>query len=188
MSWLVLSAIGMVMALLTSQYLYSEAFLRRYPEPASLAAFLGTFLVAANAVELAVELGLTPWLIRRLGVASANVLHPLATLGSFAGLAGGCAGPAIAARLDRDAGHARQYGTLVYNAPRARAAGCAFGRHRGTRNGDRRRRAARVPAAGEPAMCASAAQRRPRRAYLAANSPRRTCLATLVEELAGAST
>jgi len=118
--WLVLSALAMVMALLTSQYLYSDAFVSRYPEPERLAAFLGTFLLAANLLELLVELALTPWLIRRFGVASANLLHPLTTLLAFGGLAWDFSlAPAAAARLNRELlenALAQPVRNLVYNA------------------------------------------------------------------------
>jgi HEAT repeat protein len=118
--WLVLSALAMVTALFTLQYLYSDAFLRRYPEPAQLAAFLGGFLLAANLLELAVELALTPWLIRRFGVASANLLHPVTTLFAFGGLAYDFSlAPALAARLDREMlenSLAQPVRNLVYNA------------------------------------------------------------------------
>ena len=118
--WLVLSALAMVMALFTSQYLYSEAFVRRFPEPARLAAFLGTFLAVANGMELAIELVLTPFLIRRFGVASANLLHPLATFLAFGGLAYDFSlAPAMAARMNRELlenSLAQPVRNLVYNA------------------------------------------------------------------------
>jgi HEAT repeat protein len=118
--WLVLSALAMMLALFTSQYLYSEAFLARFSEPAALASFLGAFLLVSNGLELAVELWVTPWLIRRFGVASANLIHPLATLAAFAGLAVELSlGPAIAARLNRemlDNALGQPVRNLVYNA------------------------------------------------------------------------
>ena len=118
--WLVVSALAMVMALFTSQYLYSEAFVRRFPEPARLAAFFGVFLLASNAAELVVELWLTPLLIRRFGVASANLLHPLTSVLAFAGLAFDFSlVPAVAARLNRemlDNGLGQPVRNLVYNA------------------------------------------------------------------------
>jgi hypothetical protein len=108
------------MALFTAQYLYSEAFLRAYPDPARLAAFFAAFLVAANVFELFVETLVTPRLIARVGVASANLLHPLLTLASFGVLAldFGLAA-AIAARVNREAldnALAQPVRNLVYNA------------------------------------------------------------------------
>ena len=118
--WLVVAALAMVTALFTSQYLYSEAFVRRFPEPARLAAFFGVFLLVSNAAELVVELWLTPLLIRRFGVASANLLHPLTSVLAFAGLAFHFElVPAVAARLNRemlDNGLGQPLRNLVYNA------------------------------------------------------------------------
>jgi hypothetical protein len=118
--WLVLSALAMMLALFTSQYLYSAAFVARFPDPVELAAFFGAFLLVSNGLELAVELWVTPWVIRRFGVASANLLHPLLTLGAFGGLAVDFSlAPAIAARLNRemlDAALGQPVRNLVYNA------------------------------------------------------------------------
>ncbi len=118
--WLAASALTMVLALFVAQYLYSGIFAESFPSEADLAAFFGIYLLATNAVEIAIELALTPWLIRRFGVPSANLVHPLLTLASFAGLA---ARPALAAavlaRVNRElfenalAGPVR---SLVYNA------------------------------------------------------------------------
>jgi HEAT repeat protein len=118
--WLVLSALAMMLALFTSQYLYSEAFLARFPDPTALASFLGAFLLVSNALELVFELRITPWILRRYGVASANLMHPLATLAAFTGLAVDFSlWPAIAARLNRemlDAALGQPVRNLVYNA------------------------------------------------------------------------
>lgn len=84
--WLVLSALGMVLALFIAQYLYSEIFAETFPDPTDLAAFFGVYLAVTNLVEIALELAITPWLIRRFGVATANLVHPLVTLLSFGGL------------------------------------------------------------------------------------------------------
>jgi len=64
-----------------------DAFSRRFPDPADLAAFIGLFLAVTNAIEIAIEMLVTPWLIRRIGVPSTNLIHPTLTLLSFAGLA-----------------------------------------------------------------------------------------------------
>jgi ATP/ADP translocase/HEAT repeat protein len=118
--WLALGALGMVLALFVAQYLYSQVFAQSFPGEAELAAFLGVYLLATNAVEIAIEIALTPRLIRRFGVPSANLIHPLLTLASFAGLAArpGLA-MAVLARANREllenalAGPVR---SLVYNA------------------------------------------------------------------------
>jgi hypothetical protein len=85
--WLVVSTVAMVLALFTSQYLYSDLLRRSFPDAAGMAAFLGVYLVVTNVLEIAVELWLAPALIRRAGVASANLVHPLITISSFAALA-----------------------------------------------------------------------------------------------------
>jgi len=84
---LLLSAIGMILALVVARYMWLGAFSRRFPDPADLAAFIGLFLAVTNALEIAIEISITPWLIRHIGVPSTNLIHPTLTLLSFAGLA-----------------------------------------------------------------------------------------------------
>ena len=84
---LLVSAIGMILALVVARYMWLDAFSRRFPDPTALAAFIGLFLAATNAIEIAIEMAVTPWLIRRFGVPSTNLIHPTLTLLSFAGLA-----------------------------------------------------------------------------------------------------
>jgi len=84
---LLVSAIGMILALVVARYMWLDAFSQRFPDPAELAAFIGLFLAATNALEIAIEMSVTPWLIRRFGVPSTNLIHPTLTLLSFAGLA-----------------------------------------------------------------------------------------------------
>jgi len=86
-SALLVSAIGMILALVVARYMWLDAFSRRFPDPADLAAFIGLFLAVTNAIEIAIEMLVTPWLIRRIGVPSTNLIHPTLTLLSFAGLA-----------------------------------------------------------------------------------------------------
>lgn len=101
--WLVVSALGMTMALFTAQYLYSEIFVATFPTARSLAAFFGMFLALSNLAEIVIGITVTPWLIRSLGVARANLVHPIFTLASFVALA---VDPrlqvAILARLNRE--------------------------------------------------------------------------------------
>jgi HEAT repeat protein len=84
---LLISAIGMILALVVARYMWLDAFSRQFPDPADLAAFIGLFLAVTNAIEIAIEMLVTPWLIRRIGVPSTNLIHPTLTLLSFAGLA-----------------------------------------------------------------------------------------------------
>ncbi|MEE9608185.1 MAG: HEAT repeat domain-containing protein [Myxococcota bacterium] len=119
--WLALSVLAMMLALFVAQYLYSDLFARRYPDSADdLAVFFGIYLAATNAIEILVEAKITQAVIRRWGVATANLIHPVLTLASFAGLAfryGFVSG--MAARANRElmenslAGPLR---SLVYNA------------------------------------------------------------------------
>ena len=85
--WLALSAGAMSLALFVGQYLYSEIFVRSYPTAESLAVFFGLFLALSNLGEIVVEVGLTTRLVRRLGVTSANLVHPVLTLLCFVALA-----------------------------------------------------------------------------------------------------
>lgn len=117
--WLVVSALAMVLALFSMQYLYSVVLAEAFPDEVELARFLALYLAASNGVEIAAELG-APWLIRRLGVPTANLLHPLLTVAAFAGLLVDPRLPAaVAARANREllesalAGPVRN---LVYNA------------------------------------------------------------------------
>lgn len=84
---LLVSAIGMILAIVVARYMWLDSFSRRFPDPADLAAFIGLFLAVTNAIEIAIEKWVTPWLIRRIGVPSTNLIHPALTFLSFAGLA-----------------------------------------------------------------------------------------------------
>ncbi len=124
---LVLSALGMVLALFVAQYLYSQIFVRAFPDPADLATFFGIYLALTNVVEIAIGLTITPWLIRRLGVASSNLIHPVLTFFSYGGLAlnpGLATG--IAARVNKeliDNAMGFPVRSLVYNAMPVRLRG-----------------------------------------------------------------
>jgi len=84
---LLISAIGMVFALVMARYMWLDTFAQRFPDPAELARFIGLFLAATNVIEIAIEMTITPWLIRRMGVPTTNIVHPILTLFSFGGLA-----------------------------------------------------------------------------------------------------
>jgi HEAT repeat protein len=118
--WLTASVLAMIVALFVSQYLYSEIFVRSFGSTEALAIFLGVYLAASNLLELAVELAVAPWLIRRYGVASANVAHAVTTLASFLALALNFRlTSAIGARLNRemlDNALSQPIRHLVYNA------------------------------------------------------------------------
>src|SRR6185503_15693475 len=84
--WLLVTSLGMVIAQFVAQYIYSDVFVRTFPDPTSLAVFIAAYLALSNLVEIAVGLWATPWLIRRFGVAGAHVVHPMLTLASFVAL------------------------------------------------------------------------------------------------------
>lgn len=125
--WLVLSFVGMVLAQFVAQYVYSDVFVRTHPDPTALAVFIGGYLAFSNLVEIALELWVTPWLIRRFGVAGAHVVHPVLTLASFGALfAATRLDTAIAARVNREVienAMAQPSRTLVFNALPARFRG-----------------------------------------------------------------
>ena len=110
----------MVLALFLSQYLYSDIFARSFPDANALATFFGVYLAVTNAIEILVERYATPWLIRHLGVASANLVHPVLTVASFLVLAIDYRlVAAIAARVNRemlDNSLSMPVRNLVYNA------------------------------------------------------------------------
>jgi ATP/ADP translocase len=92
----------MVLALFVAQYIYSDHFVRAYPDPAGLAVFISVYLAVTNLVEIALELWVTPWLIRRFGVATSHVVHPVLTFVSFVALfVQPVLGTALAARANR---------------------------------------------------------------------------------------
>jgi len=118
--WLIASSLGMVVALFIAQYAYSDIFARAYPDADQLAGLFGLFLAAANVVEIVVETTVSRWLIPRLGVPTANLLHPLLTLLSFLGLAASPRVPmAVVVRLNREmleSALANPLRNLTYNA------------------------------------------------------------------------
>ena len=125
--WLVLAALGMVLALFLAQFLYLDIFSRRFPDPADLAFFLAIYFAVTNLIEIFIEMKVTPRLIRKLGVPRANLIHPALMLASFAGLAlnfGMLGG--IASRMARELMEnalAAPVRSLVYNAMPARFRG-----------------------------------------------------------------
>ena len=118
--WMVISALTMVLALFVAQYLYSDVLAATFPDEDQLATFLGIYLAVTNVVEAAVELWIAPALIRRFGVANANLVHPALSLLSFAGMAFDYRLPAaVGARVNRELlenALAAPVRTLVYNA------------------------------------------------------------------------
>lgn len=126
--WTVISALAMVLAVFVSQYLYSDILVAKFPKAEDLARFLGIYLAVSNVLEIVVEVLVTPFLIRRVGVARANLLHPFLTLLTFVFLylRWGQLTPAVVARFNRESGEnalAAPVRSLVYNALPARFRG-----------------------------------------------------------------
>lgn len=124
---MVLSALFMVTSLFVSQYIYSSIFLQAFPDSDSLATFFGKFLACANALELVLEVAITPFLLNRFGIANANLVHPSLTLLAFLmlGLKPTLAA-AIFARLNRETlenALAAPVRNLLFNALPARLRG-----------------------------------------------------------------
>ncbi len=67
-------------------YQYSVVFREVFTDRAQLASFLGLFTGIASAVALLIQTFITPRLIRRLGLGTANLLYPLTTLIGLAGM------------------------------------------------------------------------------------------------------
>jgi len=78
---------SMTLSLSVAQYLISAQLVAHYPRAEELAHFLGQFLAWTNLAELFIGALLTPWLIQRLGVGGANLVHPVLVLLSLSWLA-----------------------------------------------------------------------------------------------------
>lgn len=80
---LVWSCACMILAAFLGQYIYSSIILENYPNPQDLTAFLSLLVTVTNLLEIVVEVAVTPWLIRTMGVANANQVHSALTFFSF---------------------------------------------------------------------------------------------------------
>ncbi len=66
---------------------YSLVFREAFPDRAQLASFLGYFTAIGSAFSLLVQTFITPRIIKRLGLGTANLLYPLTTIIGLAGMA-----------------------------------------------------------------------------------------------------
>ena len=66
---------------------YSLVFREVFPDRAQLASFLGYFTAVGSAFSLLVQTFITPRIIKRLGLGTANLLYPFTTIISLAGMA-----------------------------------------------------------------------------------------------------
>lgn len=85
--WLTLSVVGMVLSIFILQYLEMGIMRDTFETPEALASFFAIYLAVTNGIEIVVSRVLTPALLRRFGVAQANLVHPLLTLLTFLALA-----------------------------------------------------------------------------------------------------
>ncbi len=85
--WLTISVVGMVFALFLMQFLEMQIFTQAFETPEALASFFGIYLAITNGVEILVARVVTPALLRRFGIATANLVHPVTTLLTFGLLA-----------------------------------------------------------------------------------------------------
>ena len=74
---LALMAAAMMVTNTVVQYLHADIFVRTFSGEGQLASFLGLFTATTNMVELVIGARVTPWLVRRYGVALTNMVQPV---------------------------------------------------------------------------------------------------------------
>jgi HEAT repeat protein len=77
---LAIMAAAMMVTNTVVQYLHADIFLRSFSGEGQLASFLGMFTAVTNMVELVIGARVTPWLVRRFGVAQTNLVQPVGTV------------------------------------------------------------------------------------------------------------
>jgi len=101
--WLVISVAGMISSLFVLQYIYLGIFAESFASAEALAVFLGIYLAVSNGIEIVTATALTPRLLSRFGVPTANLVHPLLTVAVFPLLAANpTLLPAVLARAVRE--------------------------------------------------------------------------------------
>ena len=70
-----------------SEFQFFSIYYQKFPDEQTLTRFLGWIAIASNALQLLVLFFFTQPLIERLGVGPMNLVYPMTTLASFAGLA-----------------------------------------------------------------------------------------------------
>ncbi|MDP6980072.1 MAG: HEAT repeat domain-containing protein, partial [Myxococcota bacterium] len=101
--WLVISIVGMISSLFLLQYVYLGIFSESFDSAETLAVFLGSYLAISNGVEILTATVVTPWLLQRFGVPTANLVHPVLTVAVFPVVAANPALlPAVLARVVRE--------------------------------------------------------------------------------------
>ena len=84
--WLMVSIVGMVLAVFVMQYLEMVILTEIFESPARLASFFAVYLAVTNGIEIVIAAGVAPALLNKLGVARTNLIHPFLTLTVFVGL------------------------------------------------------------------------------------------------------
>lgn len=74
----------MILAMSMAQYVVSDVFVKSFPNENDLASFLGIFVACSNALELVIASQITPRLLRRLGIATTNLVHSVLALATLA--------------------------------------------------------------------------------------------------------
>lgn len=85
---LALMAAAMMVTNTVVQYLHADIFVRTFSGEGQLASFLGMFTAVTNMVELVIGARVTPWLVRRFGVAQTNLVQPVGAILTMLMLAG----------------------------------------------------------------------------------------------------
>jgi HEAT repeat protein len=84
--WLMVSIVGMVLAVFVMQYLEMVVLSEIFESPARLASFFAVYLAVTNGIEIVIAAGVAPALLHKLGVARTNLIHPFLTIIVFVGL------------------------------------------------------------------------------------------------------
>ncbi len=117
---LLASSVLFIVLFSLSEFLYFSIYSREFADDRELTGFLGLTRIAGSILQLAVTFLCTRPLLDRLGVSRMNLLYPLTTLASFAGLSVNCNLPAaVAANINNDFLHKaidQPIYTLNYNA------------------------------------------------------------------------
>ena len=85
---LALMAAAMMVTNTVVQYLHADIFVQTFSGEGQLASFLGLFTATTNMIELVIGARITPWLVRRYGVAQTNMIQPIGAVLTMVALSG----------------------------------------------------------------------------------------------------
>ncbi len=74
---LAIMAAAMMVTNTVIQFLHGDIFVRAFSGEGQLASFLGMFTALTNLIELVIGARVTPWMVRRFGVATTNLVQPI---------------------------------------------------------------------------------------------------------------